>query len=83
MVPFTLRYIGVDEDKKEPAELVEGLDLQYVPTFIVRRGDQEVGRIVEEAPNGIERDLLDLLTGAKQGLVTAKEELLTGGEPGE
>lgn len=74
--PGELRYIGVDRDKQEPSALVDGYDLLYVPTFIVRRDGHEVGRIVEESPSGIEVDLLALLSGDRQGLVTAKEELL-------
>lgn len=78
--PGQIRYIGVDRDKQEPRELLDGQDVLYVPTFIVRRDGHEVGRIVEESPSGIERDLAALLSGTKQGLVTAKHELLDGGE---
>jgi thiol-disulfide isomerase/thioredoxin len=78
--PVQIRYIGVDRDKQEPSELLAGHDLLYVPTFIVRRDGHEVGRVVEESPSGIESDLLALLSGEKQGLVTAKEELLVGAE---
>ncbi len=74
--PAQVSYVGVDRSKKQPGELVEGHDLLYVPTFIVRRGGQEVGRIVETSPGGIENDLLALLSGERQGLVTAKAELL-------
>ncbi|MGB3563707.1 MAG: thioredoxin family protein [Thermoanaerobaculia bacterium] len=74
--PGQMSYIGVDRDKQEPSALVDGHDLLYVPTFIVRRDGHEVGRIVEESPSGIEVDLLALLSGEKKGLVTAKEELL-------
>jgi hypothetical protein len=74
-VPFEISYIGVDPSKKEPAALVEGSDLRYVPTFIVRRGGREVGRIVESAPHGIERDLLVLLDGSAHGLVSERTDL--------
>ncbi len=80
-VPAQVHYIGVDRSKKQPEELVAGNDLLYVPTFIVRREGQEVGRIVEKSPVGIERDLLALLSGERQGLVTAKVELL--GKPAQ
>ena len=78
--PDQIHYIGVDRDKQEPSELLAGHELLYVPTFIVRRDGREVGRIVEVSPDGIERDLLALLSGTKQGLVTGKEELLVGSE---
>jgi thiol-disulfide isomerase/thioredoxin len=75
-LPCKISYIGVDHDKKEPAALVAGVDLLYVPTFIVKRDGHEVGRIVESSPHGVEQDLLALLSGSVHGLVTAKPELL-------
>lgn len=73
--PDEILYVGVDRDKQEPHELVAGLDLRYVPTIIVKKQGDEVGRIVEEAPEGIEHDLLALLSGEKSGLVTARTDL--------
>jgi hypothetical protein len=70
-LPFSVAYIGVDEAKKEPAAEVAAVSLRYVPTFIVRRGGREVGRIVEKAPHGIEADLVALLNGKAAGLLTA------------
>ena len=81
--PATLTYIGVDRSKEEPRELVEGSGLLYVPTFVVRLDGEEVGRIVEQAPAGIEFDLLSLVRGDTSGLVTAKEELLDESAAGE
>ena len=78
LVPFGIEYLAVDRDKEEPAELLEGLDLAYVPTLVVRRDGEEVGRIVESSPNGIERDLLALLTGEASGVVSGRDDL--GGE---
>ena len=75
LVPFEIGYLAVDREKEEPAELLAGLDLEYVPTFLVRRGGEEVGRVVESAPGGIERDLLALLTGESQGTITGREDL--------
>ena len=81
MVPFELRLVGVDRSKEEPAELVAGADLRYVPTFVVRRDGREVGRIVETSPHGIEKDLLTLLTGEAAGVLSAsRPELVSGGE---
>lgn len=74
LVPFELEYLAVDRSKEEPAELLAGLDLRYVPTFIVRRGGEEVGRVVESSPNGIERDLLALLAGEAAGVLTGRED---------
>jgi hypothetical protein len=75
-VPFAIHYIGVDRQKKEPSAPVTNNDIRYVPTFIVYREGREVGRIVEESPNGIEKDLLALLTGQAQGLITTRTDLM-------
>ena len=74
-LPFQVRYVAVSEDKKEPAAAVAGNDIRYVPTFIVHRKGVELGRIVEESPNGIEKDLLALLTGREKGLITTRDDL--------
>jgi hypothetical protein len=74
-VPFEIHYIGVDRDKKEPGGRTAGDGIRYVPTFIVRRHGQEVGRIVEQSPAGIEKDLLSLLTGQAHGLITSRTDL--------
>lgn len=74
LVPFSVDYVAVDEDKREPAERLEGVDLQFVPTFVVRRDGEELGRVVEVAADGIERDLLQLLTGEARGVLSAREE---------
>lgn len=71
-----LSYVGVDRALREPAELLEGVDLIRVPTFVVRRGGVELGRVVEESPHGIEVDLLALLSGEASGSLTASEDLL-------
>jgi len=75
-LPCKISYIGVDHDKKEPAALISGSGLLYVPTLIVKRDGREVGRIVETSPHGVEQDLLALLTGSAHGLVTGRAELL-------
>lgn len=79
-VPFAIHYIAVDRKKKEPADVVGTNDIRYVPTFIVRRGGQEVGRVVEHSPNGIESDLLALLSGRAQGLITTRTDLQPQGQ---
>jgi len=70
-VPFDIRYIAVDEAKAQPADRIAESAIRFVPTLIVSRGGREVGRIVEHSPNGVEVDLLALLTGKAQGVVTA------------
>lgn len=74
-LPFTVKLIGVDTQKTAPGLDKAALDLRYVPTVIVVRDGREVGRIVESAPNPIERELLALLDGSKTGLITARTDL--------
>lgn len=68
-LPFSVRFIGVDRSKVAPG-LSEGVDLRFVPTIIVRRDGVEVGRMVETATQGVEQDLLDLLTGTRTGFLS-------------
>lgn len=70
-VPFHIRYIAVDRQKKEPAGEASSAGILFVPTFIVSRDGRELGRIVEEPVNGLEHDLLALLTGQAHGVVSA------------
>jgi len=72
-VPFQIHYVGVDREKKQPAAPIANFEIQFVPTFIVSREGREVGRIVEEAPHGVERDLLALLSGKAHGVLSASQ----------
>ena len=74
-VPFTVRYVAVDRQKKEPADAVAADGIRYLPTFIVRRGGHEAGRIVETSPKGIESDLLALLNGSAHGVLSTRTDL--------
>jgi hypothetical protein len=74
-VPFQIHYVGVDHAKKEPAAEIAREGVRFLPTFIVRRGGHEVGRVVETSPNGIESDLLALLTGKASGVLSTRTDL--------
>jgi hypothetical protein len=80
-IPFQVRYVAVDHAKKEPADLLKESDVRYLPTFIVRRGGHEVGRIVETSPHGVEQDLLELLTGKASGVLTGSRPELASPHP--
>ncbi|MFO0682382.1 MAG: thioredoxin family protein [Sandaracinus sp.] len=73
-LPFTIRFVGVDRAKTAPG-FTEGLQIRYVPTIVVRREGAEVGRIVESAPQGVDRALLGLLDGSISGTVTGRVHL--------
>jgi thiol-disulfide isomerase/thioredoxin len=74
-VPFAVHYVAVDQAKKEPADLLKQDAVRYLPTIVVRRGGQEVGRIVETSPHGVEQDLLALLTGKATGVLSTRQDL--------
>ena len=73
--PAELRYVGVDREMIEPEDWTAGRNLQLVPTFLVSRQGVELGRVVEVAPNGIERDLLSILLGEVTGVVSGSDQL--------
>lgn len=79
-VPFKISYVAVDRQKKEPAGAATENGILYVPTFIVRRDGHEVGRIVEEAPHGIEHDLADLLKGKAHGVIATRQDVAPAGD---
>lgn len=78
--PFRIRYLGVDRAKQEPADEIGENGIRFVPTFIVSRDGREVGRIVETAPHGIEKDLLALLTGQATGVIAIRDDLAASGD---
>jgi thiol-disulfide isomerase/thioredoxin len=61
-----ISYIAVDGAKKAENGLLDGLDIQRVPTFIItdKKGN-EVGRIIERPKKSLELDLLELLSAKK------------------
>lgn len=80
-VPFHVEYIGVDREKVEPRDLIGGVEIGWVPTFVVSADGRELGRVVEESPNGIEVDLLALLRRDVTGLLSATVDTESDREP--
>lgn len=74
-LPFEVSYVAVDRAKEAPDGLLDGVDLAYVPTIVVSRDGEEVGRIVESAPDGVETALLELLRGERTGVITGRTDL--------
>ncbi len=56
-----LLMLGVDRSKKSPDGLTDKYNIQRVPTLIVLKGDQELGRIVEYPRETLERDIVRIL----------------------
>lgn len=55
--------IMVSEDKDTPDGLEKGMDIQYVPTIILFKNGEELGRIVESPVETLEKDLLKIAKG--------------------
>jgi len=62
-----VNFIAVDGAKKAENGLLDGLDIQRVPTFIVvdKKG-KELGRIIENPKKSLELDLIDILSAKKK-----------------
>lgn len=56
-----VRMFGVDRSKEIDNAEFDRFDVQYVPTVIVLRNSQEIGRIVERPVESLEADLLSIL----------------------
>jgi hypothetical protein len=54
-------FIFLDKDKKAGTISLEGLNVVKVPTFLVYRKDQELGRIIETPVRSLEEDFLEIL----------------------
>jgi len=58
--------VTVDRDKISPNREQEGKDIRYVPTLIVSKDNQEIGRIVESPSSEtatLESDLFEISLG--------------------
>ena len=58
---FTL--VGVNREKECPFDKKEckNWDIEFVPTIIIFRENNEIGRIIESPQNSIEQDLLKIM----------------------
>lgn len=60
------RLIALDYKKQEPAQRARGEKVKYTPTFIVKLGDKEIGRIVENTQRSYAHDISEMIKTAKQ-----------------
>jgi len=58
---LNLTIIAVDRLKKSHELSIDDLKIKYVPTFIIYKNDNEIGRIVENPKISLEMDLLKIL----------------------
>ena len=59
----SMDIIAVDEDKTTPGKLEKVFELFNVPTLIFSENGTEINRIVEFPINGLEQDILAILSG--------------------
>lgn len=53
--------IGLNRDKESPQGYEKGMDIKYVPTFIIYQNGKEVNRIIESPIETLEKDLIAIL----------------------
>lgn len=58
-----IRLITMTRDKDTPQELEKGFDIEFVPTIIMYKNNEELGRIVESPVETLEKDLLAIANG--------------------
>lgn len=56
-----LHVIFVKRDKLAPGIDLDSLDIQFVPTIVVFRNGDEIGRIIEHPVQSLEEDLAGIL----------------------
>jgi cyclophilin family peptidyl-prolyl cis-trans isomerase/HEAT repeat protein len=64
-VTLPTRYVAVNRGRTEPANLLEGRNIEKVSTFIVIRDGAEIGRIVETPEGPLEEHLLRIVSGPR------------------
>jgi len=65
IAPDHITLLGVDHSKKTVQHLSETFNIVNVPTFILLKNGQELGRVVEYGKKGMwDRELGEVITGA-------------------
>ncbi|MCH7965056.1 MAG: thioredoxin family protein [Bacteroidetes bacterium] len=59
--------INVNRDMQGLENEVEGLDINFVPTFIFYKAGEEIGRIIEMPYETLEKDMLELVSANVSG----------------
>lgn len=56
-----VEYIFVDRSKKGLSGEVDNLNIEYVPTIIFYKDEEEIGRIIESPDETLEEDLISIV----------------------
>lgn len=57
-----VEYIALSRKKSLPDEDISSYGVEYVPTFIVYKNDEEIGRIIETPELSLEKDLYRIIS---------------------
>ena len=60
-----MNLVAIDREKKMPDSLLEGYNIESVPTIILFKDQQELGRIIETPEKTLEDDMLAILKDDK------------------
>ena len=60
---ITINLIALDLQKQEPKGRAKQQNIRFTPTFIIRNGQQELGRIIERPKQDLVSDLLMIVQG--------------------
>ena len=59
---LTKNLIALDYQKSDPAGLASDAGVKYTPTIVVKKGNTEIGRIIERPKRDIVTDITKMLT---------------------
>lgn len=60
-----IRFYGVDRTKKSRDSVTDRYRIEFVPTFIFLKQENEIGRIIEAPRTSLEEDMLAILVAAQ------------------
>ncbi|MEE9152136.1 MAG: thioredoxin family protein [Thermoplasmata archaeon] len=58
---ISIEFIEVDRDKKDELGMAERMNVLAVPTFILFRDGEEIGRIIERPKDSMEKDIAGII----------------------
>jgi len=62
---FDVSFFGLDRTDADKSGMREKYDITYVPTFIIYKGEKEIGRIIETPEFSLEEDLFSICSNSQ------------------
>lgn len=63
---LSYQLVTLDYNKQEPEMRARNAKVKYTPTFVVKLGDKEIGRIVENTQQSYAHDITQMIAQAKR-----------------